>query len=86
MMVTYLNSNPGMERPLKYVKLQAQNALLTGAGVLRDSAGRILDESQTVGDLLLVTRVREGRIEGLGFRDGSRQYTAVAIFFPFPKV
>ena len=48
-----------MERPLKYVKLQAQNALLTGPGVLQDSAGRILDESQTVGDLLVVSK--EGR-------------------------
>ena len=38
-----------MERTLKCVKLEAQRSLQTGLGVLRDSAGRLLDDSQTVG-------------------------------------
>ena len=37
-----------MERPAKYVRLQAQNALKSGTGVLRDSTGRILHDSQTL--------------------------------------
>ena len=39
-----------IDRPFKYVKLQAQNALQTGLGVLRDSTGRVLDEQKTVGE------------------------------------
>ena len=36
-----------MDRPLKFVKLEAQSALQTGMGVLRDSKGCILDDRQT---------------------------------------
>ena len=39
------------ERPLKYVRLQAQGALQTGHGVLRDEVGRVLDDSKTVGEV-----------------------------------
>ena len=38
-----------IERPLKYIKLEAQRSLQTGRGVLRDSNGRILDDRQSVG-------------------------------------
>ena len=38
-----------MDRPLKRVKLEAQSALQTSIGVLRDLHGRILDDCQTVG-------------------------------------
>ena len=37
-----------VELLLKDVKLQAQNSLLTNLGVLRNSAGQVLDEAQTV--------------------------------------
>ena len=36
-----------MDRPLKRVKLEAQSALQTGMGILRDSTGCILDDCQT---------------------------------------
>ena len=36
-----------MDRLLKRIKLEAQSALQTGMGVLRDSKGRILDDCQT---------------------------------------
>ena len=35
-----------MDRPLKRVKLDAQSALQTGVGILRDSKIRILDDCQ----------------------------------------
>ena len=36
-----------MDRPLKRIKFEAQSALQTGMGLLRDSTGRILDDWQT---------------------------------------
>ena len=36
-----------MDHPLKRVKLEAQSALRTGMGVLRDLKGRTLDDCQT---------------------------------------
>ena len=50
----FLMSGRGVELPasmelsLKHVRLQAQSALHTGTGVLRDSMGRALDDRQTV--------------------------------------
>ena len=39
-----------IDHPLMHVKLQVQDALQTDPGVLRDSAGRILDERQTLAE------------------------------------
>ena len=39
-----------MERPVKYLKLQAQGSLHTGVGILRDSSGQILDDSEILGE------------------------------------
>ena len=61
-----------IDRPLKYVKLQAQNALQTGLGVLRDSTGRVLDEQKAVGEAglrlgdSLTLQVRPARLASNG--------------------
>ena len=39
-----------VERPLKHIRLQAQSALQTGLGVLRDSKARVFDDCQTAGE------------------------------------
>ena len=43
-----------MDDSLRDVRLEAQRALQSGMGVLRDSQGQLLDDQQTVGDWVAV--------------------------------